>query len=262
MTDGIDRLAQGHAAGRVTRRRVLGVLLGASTSALVGGTIGDRLLRTAPHSKALDVQTTGRQPGTARTGAPRARAADAACPSPNVRRPMNGPNDCPNNRITKSGYTPTYNGCGSAGIGGYLVPDDFDDYSFTPACNNHDVCYGTCNANKDTCDSNFLRDMRMVCEQHFLDFSPAKHDCDENAWIYYRAVQVIGGGAYSDAQQEACDCCEPFTQCVVCGCPDPLNPKYYPNATDCTGDCRASLGCFTNICAPADPAECHQAWGA
>lgn len=39
---------------------------------------------------------------------------------------------------SEGGRDPQSNGCGSAGIGGYIVPD----YKFTSCCDTHDLCYG------------------------------------------------------------------------------------------------------------------------
>ncbi|HVX18506.1 MAG TPA: phospholipase A2 [Acidimicrobiales bacterium] len=259
MADDLDRLARAHASGDVSRRRVLGLLLGASTTAVLGGTVGERILRSRNGNQALVATTRTAAKGTAPAPvAPLSAASggDPACTLPNMRRPLNGPGDCPDKRITKQNYTPTFNGCGSAGLAGYLVPDDFDGYSFTPACDEHDRCYGTCNSNKDTCDQNFLRDMNQICDSHFLDYTSGHKDCRDNAYIYYDAVHLIGGGPYDDAQVEACDCCEEFVECVYCFC----NDKYYASAVDCTGDCHASLSCFTGICVPADTQDCLQAW--
>jgi hypothetical protein len=39
---------------------------------------------------------------------------------------------------------------------------------------------------------------------------------------------------------------------IYCHC----NKKCYDKATDCTSECKASLGCFTGICAPTEPGQC------
>jgi hypothetical protein len=109
---------------------------------------------------------------------------------------------------------PEPNGCGPAGGGDALVPDcpilfvfgliDLGCGCFTPACTTHDICYGTCGANKDTCDLNFYNDMVDICNSTCI-ISGVK--CRALAWVYYQAVSNFGQGAFDSAQMEGCDPC-------------------------------------------------------
>lgn len=85
------------------------------------------------------------------------------------------------------------NGCGPEGFGG-LVPDLW----FTPACNKHDICYGTPGANRATCDSRFYSDMKAICAQRAWYSRPA---CYASAWTYYQAVRAFGQSAFDAAQR-------------------------------------------------------------
>lgn len=93
------------------------------------------------------------------------------------------------------------------------VPDSFSTpfgtANFTPSCNAHDACYGTCNSNKATCDTNLKDGVAASCQSAFN--TPAKATdltrCLRIAPEYHWAVRLFGGGAYEDAQKEACICC-------------------------------------------------------
>jgi len=72
-------------------------------------------------------------------------------------------------------------GCGDAKSDMY-VPD-----FFPKACAKHDDCYGA-QGGKATCDRDFYRDMKA--ERPQMSVAP---------WIYYRAVDWMGGDAYRGA---------------------------------------------------------------
>jgi hypothetical protein len=183
----------------------------------------------------------------------------------------------PRCRRARPDFMPTQNGCGpqkfSKLIDNGVIPQGFGDADFRnggcapPAvcgCNQHDVCYGTCNANKAACDSTFAQEMIKECRRKY----PAtKNDCPDGlcfsnqdrlgiclsrARLYFRAVSGGGQGAYDDAQKEACECCEVPAGMTYCFC----NKKCYPNGTMCLAECKVSLACNTGICGPATPEQC------
>lgn len=79
--------------------------------------------------------------------------------------------------------------CGS----GFKVPE----FSFRDACQKHDGCYDTCGANKTWCDFQFQWNAKQSC--------PAGDwRCQLLAQVYFEAVLHLGGGAYNEAQDEAC----------------------------------------------------------
>uniref|UniRef100_T1GYA8 Uncharacterized protein n=1 Tax=Megaselia scalaris TaxID=36166 RepID=T1GYA8_MEGSC len=59
-------------------------------------------------------------------------------------------------------YTPSSDGCGSLGL--------TIDTQYLPAkemetcCNNHDICYDTCNSDKELCDLEFKRCLYKYCD--------------------------------------------------------------------------------------------------
>ncbi len=97
----------------------------------------------------------------------------------------------------RPGYTPPVNGCSNplTGPGAFI---------FTPACDTHDVCYGTCGANKSDCDERFLEDMANHCAAitaGILDYAA----CLIEASSFHRAVVAAGGSFFQAAQAATCD---------------------------------------------------------
>jgi hypothetical protein len=161
--------------------------------------------------------------------------------------------------LIESGVIPQGYGDADFGNGGCTAPQ-------TCGCNQHDVCYGTCNSNKSTCDSNFLQDMLKECHKKY----PAtKNDgcadglcfasidrlgmCRSRARLYWKLVSGSAGQTpYEDAQKEACECCEVPAGMAYCFC----NKKCYPSGSSCLAECKVSLACNTGICGPATAEQC------
>lgn len=114
---------------------------------------------------------------------------------------------------------PTSNGCGAAAMGGGnlftncgLIPPTIPGglltpYCFTLPCDLHDICYGTCGADKAQCDQNFLADMLDVCSKAAPNNPVGYSFCAARAYAYYNAVSIFGGNlAYVPAQAAACVC--------------------------------------------------------
>lgn len=185
--------------------------------------------------------------------------ADIDC---TVEYPPRDLNDCPNRR-PRPGYTPTVNGCGPAGflnVVATLIPDGWLHVSFKSACDRHDACYGTCSASptkKDDCDRQMYDSAVLACNTAFtVPFGPGRIAfdfgvCQVVAQTYYDAVSSGGAGPYDRAQKEACECCRPQNK-VYCGC----NKTCYSDVSTCLKECKAGLGCFTDICAPAKAGQC------
>jgi RHS repeat-associated protein len=126
-----------------------------------------------------------------------------------------GGGQCPKNK-------PSSNGCGTADWKGKLVPEmPLWMVSFTPACNLHDICYGTCGKEKKKCDDEFRDDMYLACYLKWgsnkleLDTPKIKipnpdevllKKCFALADAYHLAVSEAGGSAYDSAQRDGCKC--------------------------------------------------------
>ncbi len=123
---------------------------------------------------------------------------------------------------------PSSNGCGPEDPDwlNWLVPEGFfpslGGYNFGPACDVHDICYGTCCSNKSTCDYNFLTGMKRQCDKWvdrlygpggiFSMIGPGRlkeidrGSCYLDANTFYTAVAQFGDDAYLSAQNAACIC--------------------------------------------------------
>ena len=89
------------------------------------------------------------------------------------------------------------NGCGTAGLGDFLVPDTIWGLSVREACRIHDWMYvfGETIADKDEADRVFLNNMLRLIQ--------ARNSCRlltglrrVRARTYYRAVRMFGGPAF------------------------------------------------------------------
>jgi hypothetical protein len=115
--------------------------------------------------------------------------------------------DCPN-RVANPNHTPTSNGCGTTD---HPLPNHYDGAQFTPACNDHDICYDTCGNVKATCDQTFIAAMKAICDSTFPKMLQAmdKIACETLTSQLGRLAinSSFGVKAYDAAQMEACQCC-------------------------------------------------------
>jgi hypothetical protein len=113
---------------------------------------------------------------------------------------------CPN-RVQRS--QPTVNGCGGDGIPQAITDffSRFKDADFRPACNAHDVCYGTCRESQARCDDRLLEDLRAICRATYAGDFDHNGVCRSQAKQYYNAVSTIGRKFYEQAQRDFCRCC-------------------------------------------------------
>ncbi|KAL9646879.1 hypothetical protein ABK040_013739 [Willaertia magna] len=114
-------------------------------------------------------------------------------------------------RHARIGFRPKTNGCGPASLGIVSKAIGKLSGSFTPCCNAHDVCYGTCNKDKEQCDFEFRECMFKVCKRKFGKKNKRRtfkeRLCRIKAKTYFEAVYgKIGCGVYKDSQKEACVC--------------------------------------------------------
>lgn len=182
---------------------------------------------------------------------------------------------CPNR--VPNGTAPSFNGCGSD-YSSYVVPNHYHLADFTSACNNHDICYSTCNKTKADCDLNFFNDLKKACNAAYPAGSSVHDDCINRAQYYYQAVDDYASGPYNDSQRQVCKCCAGVTCGDICcdsgsvccngtccpagqsccngtcsanGCQGPrylcpCNHQTYPDAVTCQSNCTSSLGCINS----------------
>jgi Group XII secretory phospholipase A2 precursor (PLA2G12) len=184
--------------------------------------------------------------------------------------------DC-QNPVPKLNYTASCNGCGPEGgvfgTGINAVPNSpLYLADFKPACNTHDVGYGTCNRPKAVTDRKFLNDMYSICGDEYpgegMFDSILRAECKNSAQNYYKAVSNFGEDAYKEGQAGACDCCDECPggaakcngKCCrkgwICGakggCCEPCKNGWI-TCPDSTGEWAA---CGFGCCNPATPVCC------
>lgn len=115
--------------------------------------------------------------------------------------------------VAKLNHTPAFNGCGPQNGVNFVPQSPLGVATFTKACDQHDICYGTCNSSKANCDFTFFDDMAAICHAEYPPFgglfNAIGHSyCLSLAQDYTAAVMLGAGSAFQDGQSEGCDCCE------------------------------------------------------
>jgi hypothetical protein len=231
-----DDLAVAAASGRVSRRRVL--------TLLAGSFVATAWSAAGPRTATASAATNGRTESPSAQADPCAKG-DRVDWTPQCQHP-----------VTKIGYVNSYNGCGPAqGLLQKVLPDFPMGANFRSACNNHDLCYGTCGSNKGTCDSKFQKALQTACAQKFSGHDPVSKIqlgiCSTLADDYWSAVVLGGQGAFDSAQKEACDCCACDTGCDGC--------SFCDTSKNVNGTCSTSgtgAHCIVNGVCYANPSTC------
>jgi len=134
--------------------------------------------------------------------------------------PIVNVDDCPN-RVEHPGLPPINpNGCGAAG--GRAFPNRFGPVNFRQCCDPHDICFGTCNSDRDDCDLDFLTCLLSACVTGLGSLALIPRlllTCNAIATTYFIGVQSpFGTTAYENAQTARCDCCAEES-CGSCSSP-------------------------------------------
>ncbi|XP_011502978.1 PREDICTED: group XIIA secretory phospholipase A2 [Ceratosolen solmsi marchali] len=96
------------------------------------------------------------------------------------------------------------NGCGSLGIEinqKYLPLEEM-----TKCCNFHDICYDTCNSDKEKCDLEFKRCLYKYCQSYQPTGVTIVNTCKAAAKLLFTGTTALGCKSYLDAQKQACYC--------------------------------------------------------
>ncbi|ESP04645.1 hypothetical protein LOTGIDRAFT_135845 [Lottia gigantea] len=81
----------------------------------------------------------------------------------------------------------------------------------TKCCDKHDICYDTCNENKENCDDQFRVCLQQVCRKVKDVFSTDAYNgniCESTADMMYTGVFGLGCKSFKDSQKNACLCPE------------------------------------------------------
>lgn len=103
-------------------------------------------------------------------------------------------------------HVPSSNGCGSLGL---KINSEYLPFgAMESCCNAHDICYDTCNKDKDMCDLDFKRCLYKQCDEYTGSVGgPAvTKACKGAAKVLFTGTLTLGCKSYMDAQKEACYC--------------------------------------------------------
>jgi Glucodextranase, domain B/Carboxypeptidase regulatory-like domain len=134
---------------------------------------------------------------------------------PQPKNPIKNLDLCPG-KVALPGYKPVIDGCTNVPNNpmetfpghppdGITCAEKKQAPSFFPPCAAHDVCYQTCNSDRDACDQLLGRKIRDLCE--VLTDPWCQIECYKWANTYETGVAVLAEGAYKDDQKKACQCC-------------------------------------------------------
>lgn len=113
---------------------------------------------------------------------------------------------CPDGSAPKPdrGHQPQSNGCGSLGI--EVNQEYLPLAEMTKCCNQHDICYDTCNKDKEKCDLEFKRCLYRYCDTYQSTATTIVNTCKAAAKVLFTGTTALGCKSYLDAQKEACYC--------------------------------------------------------
>lgn len=108
-------------------------------------------------------------------------------------------------------YTPTSDGCGSLGL--RISTDYLPAVEMETCCNEHDICYDTCNSDKELCDLEFKRCLYKYCDSYEKSIAGDLmiNSCKAAAKMLFTGTLTLGCKSYLDSQKRTCYCAPPKT---------------------------------------------------
>ena len=103
-------------------------------------------------------------------------------------------------------HVPSSDGCGSLGMN--INTEYLPAPEMGRCCDAHDICYDTCNSDKELCDLEFKRCLYKYCDT-FEKSSTGDlliKGCKAAAKMLFTGTMTLGCKSYLDAQQRACYC--------------------------------------------------------
>ncbi|XP_060658037.1 group XIIA secretory phospholipase A2 [Drosophila nasuta] len=103
-------------------------------------------------------------------------------------------------------YVPTADGCGSLGL--RISTEYLPAAEMETCCNDHDICYDTCNSDKELCDLDFKRCLYKYCDSYEKSIASdlMTKGCKAAAKMLFTGTLTLGCKAYLDSQQRSCYC--------------------------------------------------------
>lgn len=103
-------------------------------------------------------------------------------------------------------HVPSSDGCGSMGM--KIDTDYLPAPEMAHCCDDHDICYDTCNSDKELCDLDFKRCLYKYCDTFEKGATGELliKGCKAAAKMLFTGTMTLGCKSYLDAQQRACFC--------------------------------------------------------
>lgn len=104
-------------------------------------------------------------------------------------------------------HLPSKDGCGSLGIG--ISTEYLPAAEMATCCDDHDICYDTCNKDKELCDLDFKRCLYSYCDKYEKSTVGGEimvKGCKSAAKMLFTATNTLGCKPYLNAQAKACYC--------------------------------------------------------
>lgn len=103
-------------------------------------------------------------------------------------------------------YTPKSDGCGSLGL--RISTEYLPAKEMETCCNAHDICYDTCNSDKELCDLDFKRCLYKYCDSYEKSIASdlMMKGCKAAAKMLFTGTLTLGCRSYLDSQQRSCYC--------------------------------------------------------
>ncbi len=181
-------------------------------------------------------------------------AAGGCCTG--TRIDIQDPSSCAGtNRVARRFYVPGENGCGPANDPrSLIIPNSWGLMDLKPCCNAHDKCWGTCNSNRDTCDSSFLNCNTSLCSR-YIGNAALQATCLAVGTAYWGFVHSpLGNDPYAAGQREGCQCCSKAatagTECGSTCCP----AGQFCSGGTCVLSCPSGTQGCGGVCVPSCPA--------
>lgn len=99
-------------------------------------------------------------------------------------------------------------GCGSLGL--HISTEYLPASEMETCCNEHDICYDTCNNDKELCDLDFKRCLYKYCNSYegsaAIGTDLMIKGCKAAAKMLFTGTLTLGCKSYLDSQARTCYC--------------------------------------------------------